>query len=46
MPGTQADGNVEDVSLSTVKIRNFDNMLVMVPPYELVSNAFQYYRAM
>ncbi len=46
VPGTQADGNVEDVSLSTVKIRNFDNTLVMVPPYELVSKGFQNYRAM
>ena len=46
VPGTQANGNVEDVSLSTVKIRNFDNTLVMVPPYELVSKGFQNYRAM
>lgn len=46
VPGTLADGNVEDVSLSTVKIRNFDNTLIMVPPYELVSKGFQNYRAM
>ena len=46
VPGTLADGNVEAVSLSTVKIRNFDNTLGMVPPYELVSKGFQNYRAM
>ncbi|MDE6136173.1 MAG: mechanosensitive ion channel family protein [Muribaculaceae bacterium] len=46
VPGTVANGNVVDVSLSTVKIRNFDNTLVMVPPYELVSKGFQNYRAM
>lgn len=46
VPGTLANGNVEEVSLSTVKIRNFDNTLVMVPPYQLVSQGFQNYRAM
>ena len=46
VPGTLANGNVEDVSLSTVKIRNFDNTMVMVPPYDLVSKGFQNYRAM
>ena len=46
VPGTLANGNVEDVSLSTVKIRNFDNTLIMVPPYDLVSKGFQNYRAM
>ena len=46
VPGTVANGNVVDVSLSTVKIRNFDNTLVMVPPYELVSKGFQNFRAM
>lgn len=46
VPGTVANGNVEDVSLSTVKIRNFDNTVVMVPPYDLVSKGFQNYRPM
>lgn len=44
--GTQANGIVEDVTLSTVKIRNFDKTLVMVPPYTLVSTSFQNYRGM
>ena len=41
VPGTPANGIVRDVSLSTVKIQNFDNTMVMVPPYTLVSEAFQ-----
>ncbi|MDE6098123.1 MAG: mechanosensitive ion channel family protein [Muribaculaceae bacterium] len=44
--GTQANGIVEDVTLSTVKIRNFDKTLVMVPPYTLVSTSIQNYRGM
>ncbi len=44
--GTQANGVVEDVTLSTVKVRNFDKTVVMVPPYTLVSTSFQNYRGM
>lgn len=46
VPGTPANGIVRDVSLSTVKIQNFDNTMVMVPPYTLVSKGFQNYRYM
>ena len=35
------DGFVEEVSLTTVKIRNFDNTISTVPPYTLVSDSFQ-----
>ncbi len=35
------DGVVEEVSLTTVKIRNFDNTISTVPPYTLVSDSFQ-----
>ncbi len=35
------DGTVEQVSLTTVKIRNFDNTISTVPPYTLVSDAFR-----
>lgn len=44
--GTQANGIVEDVTLSTVKVRNFDKTVVMVPPYTLVSSSIQNYRGM
>lgn len=46
VPGTPANGTVLDVTLSAVKIRNFDNTLVTVPPYTLVSTSFQNYRGM
>lgn len=46
IPSTPANGIVEDVTLSTVKVRNFDKTLVMVPPYTLVSTSFQNYRGM
>ena len=41
-----ADGTVEEVSLNTVKIRNWDNTIVTLPPYVLVSESFQNWRAM
>ena len=46
VPSTPADGTVEDVSLTTVKVRNFDNTIIMVPPYTLVSTSFQNWRGM
>ncbi len=46
VPGTDANGVVEYVSLSTVKVRNFDNTIVTVPPYTLVSQSFQNWRGM
>lgn len=46
VPSTIADGIVMDVSLSVVKIRNWDNTVVMVPPYTLVSTSFQNWRGM
>lgn len=46
VPGTPANGIVLDVTLSTVKIQNFDNTYVTVPPYTLVSSSFQNYRGM
>lgn len=35
------NGIVEEVNLTTVKIRNFDNSVSMIPPYSLVSESFQ-----
>jgi len=46
VPGTPANGIVKDVTLSAVKIQNFDNTIVTVPPYTLVSTSFQNYRGM
>lgn len=46
VPGTPANGNVVDVSLSTVKVLNWDLTTALVPPYTLVSTSFQNYRSM
>lgn len=35
-----ASGTVEEISLTTVKVRNFDNTVSMLPAYALVQNAF------
>ena len=40
------NGCVEEISLTTVKVRNFDNTISTVPPYTLVSDAFQTWDAM
>ena len=41
-----ADGMVQDVSLTTVKVQNWDNTITTVPPYALVSESFQNWRGM
>ncbi|HBR32376.1 MAG TPA: mechanosensitive ion channel protein MscS, partial [Clostridiales bacterium] len=40
MPRYSADGTVTDLSLTTVKVRNFDNTITTVPAYALVSDSF------
>ncbi len=46
VPSTPANGTVLDVSLTAVKVQNFDNTIVTCPPYTLVSTSFQNYRGM
>ncbi len=46
VPSTIANGIVTDVTLSAVKIRNWDNTIVTLPPYTLVSTSFQNWRGM
>ncbi len=46
MPKYGANGTVIEVTLTTVKIRNFDNTIVTLPPYVLVSDSFQNWQAM
>ncbi|MCL1138324.1 mechanosensitive ion channel family protein [Shewanella pneumatophori] len=41
-----ANGTVEEVSLTTVKVRNFDQTLTMLPAYSLVSGSFRNWRGM
>lgn len=46
VPKAGADGIVEDMSLTTVKIRNFDNTIVTVTPQTLVDDSFQNWKGM
>lgn len=41
-----ANGVVTDVSLTTVKVRNWDNSVTTIPPYALVSESFCNYQPM
>ncbi len=46
MPKYGADGDVEEVTLTTVKVRNWDKTITTIPPYALVSDSFQNWRGM
>uniref|UniRef100_UPI003FEFF088 mechanosensitive ion channel family protein n=1 Tax=Alistipes shahii TaxID=328814 RepID=UPI003FEFF088 len=41
-----ADGYVTEVTLTTVKVQNFDKTITTIPPYALVSDSFQNWRGM
>lgn len=41
-----ADGNVEEINLTTVKVRNFDKTITTIPTYALISDSFQNWRGM
>ena len=41
-----ADGYVTEVTLTTVKIQNFDKTITTIPPYALVSDSFRNWRGM
>lgn len=41
-----ANGLVREVSLTTVKVQNFDKTITTIPPYLLVSDSFQNWRGM
>lgn len=46
VPGLNANGIVQEITLNTVKIQNFDNTISTIPPYTLVSASFQNWRGM
>lgn len=46
MPKYGADGDVIEVTLTTVKVQNWDKTIVTVPPYALVNDSFQNWRGM
>lgn len=41
-----ADGEVEGISLATVKIRNFDRTITTIPTYAFISDSFKNWRGM
>lgn len=46
IPSRNANGIVQEVTLTTVKIQNYDNTIITVPPYALISESFQNWRPM
>lgn len=41
-----ANGEVQQIKLTTVKVRNWDNSIVTIPPYTLFSDSFRNYENM
>lgn len=46
LPDGSANGTVEQITLNTVKVRNWDNTISMIPPYTLVTSVFKNWRGM
>lgn len=46
MPANAVNGVVMDISLNVVKVQNFDNTIVTIPPYSLISGSFINWRGM
>lgn len=46
MPKYGADGDVIDISLTTVKVRNWDKTITTIPTYALISDSFKNWRGM
>ena len=46
MPSHKADGNVIEVALTTVKVRNWDKTITTIPTYDLISRPFKNWKGM
>ena len=46
MPGRCADGDIIDVSLTTVKVQNWDKTITTIPTYALITDSFKNWRGM
>lgn len=46
MPSRGVDGIVTEITLSTVKVQNWDNTLMTIQPYSLLTDTFQNWRGM
>ena len=46
MPGYGADGDVIDITLTTVKVQNWDKSITAIPTYALITTSFKNWRGM
>lgn len=46
MPKYNADGDVIEISLNTVKVQNWDKTITMIPSYAFISDSFKNWRGM
>lgn len=46
MPKYGADGDVIEITLTTVKVQNFDNTITTIPTYALINESFKNWRNM
>jgi miniconductance mechanosensitive channel len=46
MPSAGADGTVLDISLNTVKVSNFDNTIITIPTWKMITESYQNWRGM
>ena len=46
MPSANADGEVREISLTTVKVQNWDKTISTIPTYKMVSESFTNWRGM
>ena len=46
MPRYGVDGDVVDITLTTVKVKNFDNTFTTIPTYSIISESFKNWRGM
>jgi len=46
MPKYGADGDVEEITLNVVKVRNFDKTVTTIPTYSLIADSFKNWRGM
>jgi len=46
MPKYEADGDIIDITLTTVKVQNWDKTITTIPTYALISDSFKNWRGM
>lgn len=46
MDSHHANGEVTDISLTTIRVKNWDNSITHIPPYAIVSESFRNYQNM